>query len=135
MAIYVTSDTHFGHDREFIWKPRGCSSIREHDDWLNEQFASVLTEFDDLYILGAQENIVEVLNTKEDIITDKLFLNTNAFATNITPIENSNLIMVTNAMSGLYSVIDTELKEVIKTSPIDVPVRTIVITNKVRTIK
>jgi DNA-binding beta-propeller fold protein YncE len=90
---------------------------------------------DDLYILGAQENIVEVLNTKEDVITDKLFLNTNAFATNITPIENSNLIMVTNAMSGLYSVIDTELKEVIKTSPIDVPVRSIVITNKVRTIK
>ncbi len=90
---------------------------------------------DDLFILGAQENIVEVLNTKEDVITDKLFLNTNAFATNITPIENSNLIMITNAMSGLYSVIDTELKEVIKTSPIDVPVRTLVITNKVRTIK
>ena len=90
---------------------------------------------DDLFILGAQENLVEVLNTKEDIITDKLFLNTNAFATNITPIENSNLIMITNAMSGLYSVINTDLKEVVKTSPIDVPVRVLVITNKVRTIK
>ena len=90
---------------------------------------------DDLFILGAQENIVEVLNTKEDVITDKLFLNTNAFATNITPIENSNLIMVTNAMSGLYSVIDTDLKEVVKTSPIDVPVRAMTITNKVKTIK
>ena len=90
---------------------------------------------DDLYILGAQDNIVEILNTKEDIITDKLFLNTNAFATNITPIADSNLIMISNAMSGLYSVIDTDLKEVIKTSPIDVPVRAIVITNKVKTIK
>ena len=69
------------------------------------------------------------------MITDKLFLNTNAFATNITPIENSNLIMITNAMSGLYSVIDINLKEVVKTSPIDVPVRAIVITNKVKTIK
>lgn len=90
---------------------------------------------DDLFILGAQDNIVEVLNTTDDVITDKLFLNTNAFATKITPIDNSNLIMITNALSGLYSVIDTDLKEVIKTSPIDVPVRAMTITNKVRTIK
>lgn len=90
---------------------------------------------DDLFILCAQNNIVEVLNTKEDVITDKLYLNTNAFATNITPVANSNLIMVTNALSGLYSVVDTDLKEVIKTSPIDVPVRAIVVTNKVKTIK
>lgn len=89
----------------------------------------------ELFILGAQDNIVEVLNTQDDIVTDKLFLNTNAFATKITPIENSNLIMITNARSGLYSVIDTETKEIVKTSPIDVPVRTIVITNKVKTIK
>ena len=90
---------------------------------------------DDLFILCAQDNIVEVLNTKDDVITDKLYLNTNAFATNITPVANSNLIMITNALSGLYSVIDMDLKEVIKTSPIDVPVRTIVVTNKVKTIK
>ena len=89
----------------------------------------------ELYILGAQDNLVEILNTQEDVITDKFFLNTNAFATTITPIENSDLIMITNARSGLYSVIDTETKEIVKTSPIDVPVRTIVITNKVSTIK
>lgn len=90
---------------------------------------------DELFILGAQDNIVEVLNTQEDIVTDKLFLNTNAFATKITPIDNSNLIMITNAMSGLYSVIDTETKDIVKTSPLDVPVRTIVVTNRVKTIK
>ncbi len=64
----------------------------------------------ELYILGAGENLVEVLNTEEDVITDKLFLNTNAFATTITPIENSEMIMITNARSGLYSVIDTTTK-------------------------
>ncbi len=89
----------------------------------------------ELFILGAQDNIVEVLNTEDDTITDKLFLNTNAFATQMTPIDNSELIMVTNARSGLYSVIDTTLKEVVKTSPLDVPVRAIVITDKVKTIK
>lgn len=89
----------------------------------------------EIFILSAAENLVEVLNTEEDVITDKLFLNTNAFATNITPIENSELIMITNARSGLYSVIDTESKEIVKTSPLDVPVRSIVVTKKVKTIK
>ena len=89
---------------------------------------------DELFILGAQDNIVEVLNTKDDVITDKLYLNTNAFATNITPISD-NLIMITNALSGLYSVVDTDIKEIVKTSPLDVPVRAIVITNRVKTIK
>lgn len=90
---------------------------------------------DELYILGALDNLVEVLNTQEDAITDKLFLNTNAFATNITPIENTEMIMVTNARSGLYSVIDTATKEIVRTSPLDVPVRSIVITDKIKTIK
>jgi len=89
----------------------------------------------ELFILCAQDNILEVLDTTDDVITDKLFLNTNAFATNITPIANSNLIMITNALSGLYSVVDTDLKEVIKTSPLNVPVRAIVITDTVKTIK
>ena len=100
-----------------------------------EKPVDLFAKNNDLYILGAQDNIVEVLDTSEDLITDKLFLNTNAFATNITPIDNSNLIMITNALSGLYSVVDTETKEVVKTSPIDVPVRAIVVTNKVKTIK
>ena len=89
----------------------------------------------ELFILGAGENLVEVLNTEENVITDKLFLNTNAFATTITPIENSEMIMITNARSGLYSVIDTATKEIVRTSPLDVPVRSIVITDKVKTIK
>ncbi|MBP3820866.1 hypothetical protein J6G99_04385 [bacterium] len=89
----------------------------------------------DLYVLGAQDNIVEILDTTDDMITDKLFLNTESFATKITPIDNSELIMITNAKSGMYSVVDTQTKDIVKTSPLDVPVRAIVITNKVKTIK
>ncbi|MBR1424373.1 hypothetical protein IJ579_02280 [bacterium] len=89
----------------------------------------------ELYILGAKDNILEILDTEDDVVTDKLFLNTNAFATNITPIDNSDMIMITNARSGLYSVVDTIDKDIVKTSPLDVPVRAIVITDKVKTIK
>lgn len=90
---------------------------------------------DDLYILSANENIVEIMDTKEDLITDKLYLDTDSFATNITPIEATKLIIVTNAKAGMYSVIDTESKDIVKTSPLEVPVRSIVVTDKVKTIK
>ena len=90
---------------------------------------------DELYVLGAQDNIMEVLDTKDDVITDKLYLNTNSFATNITPIEDTSMIMVTNARPGMYSVVDTEYKDIVKTSPLNVPVRTIVVLDKVKTIK
>lgn len=89
----------------------------------------------DLYILGAAENILEVLNTDNDILTDIIYMDTNAFATNITPIDNTDLIMITNARSGLYSIVDTNAKEVVKTSPLNTPVRSIVVTDKVKTIK
>ena len=32
MAIYLTSDWHFGHDREFIWKARDYSSVEEMNE-------------------------------------------------------------------------------------------------------
>ena len=75
------------------------------------------------------------MDTKEDLITDKLYLDTDSFATNITPIEATKLIIVTNAKAGMYSVIDTESKDIVKTSPLEVPVRSIVVTDKVKTIK
>ena len=30
--IFVTSDLHFGHDREFIWKARGFNSVQEMNE-------------------------------------------------------------------------------------------------------
>lgn len=50
--IYFTSDLHFGHNREFIYKPRGFNSIIEHDVELIKRWNEVVTENDQVYILG-----------------------------------------------------------------------------------
>jgi len=50
--IFVTSDTHFGHDREFLYKPRGFNSIEEHDEAIIERWNSVVDKDDDVYLLG-----------------------------------------------------------------------------------
>jgi len=50
--IYLTSDLHFNHSREFIYKPRGFNSIEEMNDAIITNFNEVVTPDDDVYILG-----------------------------------------------------------------------------------
>ena len=50
--IYLTSDFHFGHNRDFLYQPRGFASIEEHDEVVIERFNSVVREEDEAIILG-----------------------------------------------------------------------------------
>ena len=50
--IFITSDTHFGHDREFIWGPRGFTNHVDHDNKIIENWNSVIQPDDIVYHLG-----------------------------------------------------------------------------------
>lgn len=50
--IYCSSDYHFLHDREFIYKPRGFTSIEEMDNEIIKRHNSIITQEDDVYLLG-----------------------------------------------------------------------------------
>lgn len=50
--IYLSSDFHFGHSREFLYKPRGFESIEEHDNRIIENWNSIVASDDICYILG-----------------------------------------------------------------------------------
>lgn len=50
--IFVTSDMHFGHDREFIWKARGFTSIQEMNEAYVRKWNETITIEDDVYVLG-----------------------------------------------------------------------------------
>lgn len=50
--ILFSSDLHFGHDRAFLYQPRGFETIEEHDAELIRRFNRVVDYNDDLYILG-----------------------------------------------------------------------------------
>lgn len=49
--IFVTSDLHLGHDREFIWGARGYKDVYEMNEKQIENFNSVVTD-DEVWILG-----------------------------------------------------------------------------------
>lgn len=50
--IWVTSDWHFNHDREFIWKARGFSSVQEMNEEIVKRHNSVVAPNDVVYVLG-----------------------------------------------------------------------------------
>lgn len=50
--IWITSDLHFGHDREFIWKARGFNSVEEMNETIVQKWNETVSAEDDVYILG-----------------------------------------------------------------------------------
>lgn len=52
MSIYVTSDTHFAHDKEFLWGPRGFAHQWDMNDAIVSNWNNLITEEDDVYLLG-----------------------------------------------------------------------------------
>ena len=48
--IWLTSDLHFNHDKDFIWKARGFNSVEEHDEAIIEYWNSIV-ECGDLVIV------------------------------------------------------------------------------------
>lgn len=50
--IFITSDTHFGHDREFLYGPRGFKSVQEADAEIIRRWNEVVGPEDTVYHLG-----------------------------------------------------------------------------------
>ena len=50
--IFLTSDTHFGHDREFLWGPRGFTNSQEHDEAIIKNWNEVVGPNDIVYHMG-----------------------------------------------------------------------------------
>ena len=50
--IYLTSDTHFCHNKDFLYEPRGFQSIEEHDEAIVKNWNNIITPDDEVYHLG-----------------------------------------------------------------------------------
>ena len=52
MAIWLTSDWHFNHDREFIWEARGFDSVEQMNEWIVFHHNKLVQPDDHVYVLG-----------------------------------------------------------------------------------
>lgn len=50
--IWLSSDYHFQHDREFIYKPRGFNSVDEMNNTIIINHNNIVDNYDEVYLLG-----------------------------------------------------------------------------------
>ena len=50
--LFFTSDLHFGHNKEFLYRPRGFDNIFMHDATIISNWNGVVKPADDIFILG-----------------------------------------------------------------------------------
>lgn len=124
--VYITSRT---KNRLAIVDYDTIGLIAEID--IVEKPIDMLAEGDNLFILGATQNVIQVLDVQTDIITDTIYLNTNGFSTKISKIDGTDLALITDTKAGMYSVLNLKTKQIIKTNPLETPVSSIVVIDKV----
>ena len=127
--IYVTSRT---KNRIAIIDYNTVGLIVEME--ICEKPVDMQTFHNRVYVLGAGDNSVQVIDAKTVQITDSISLNTNGFSTKISWIEGTNIALITDTKASLYTVFDLGMNRVIKTIPIDIPANAIVVTDKIRKI-
>lgn len=127
--VYVTSRT---KNRIAIIDYETVGLIVEME--ICEKPVDMLTFHNRIYVLGAGDNSIQVIDAKTDAITESIYLNTNGFSTKISWIEGTNIALITDTKASLYTVFDLGTNKVIKTIPIDIPANSIVVTEKVKKI-
>lgn len=50
--VFVTSDLHFCHDREFVWGARGYTNINKMNEAQVRKWNEVVSDEDDVWVLG-----------------------------------------------------------------------------------
>jgi len=127
--IYVTSRT---KNRLAIIDYATLGFIKEVE--IEAKPIDMLVYKDNLFVLSAQNNILQVFDTFTDELISTIYLNTNGFSTKIYQIKNTNIALVTDTKTDKYSVVDLDKKLVIKTNMLQIPVSSIVVVNKVKKI-
>lgn len=95
----------------------------------------MLTYKDKVFILSAGDNVIQIADVTTDKIIEQIDLQTDGFSTRIYRIDDSNLAIVTDSKSSIYSIINLDTHDIIATNPLDIPVSSITVSNKVKKIK
>ncbi len=127
--IYITSRT---KNRLAIIDYKTIGFIGETD--ITEKPIDMLVWHDKLYILGAVNNEICVIDTKNDQLTDVIKLGTNGFSTKIFRIDDTNLAIVTDTKAKKYTILDLGMKKIVKTNSVEIPINSIVVVDNVKKI-
>ncbi len=84
-----------------------------------------------LYVLGAQNNVIQKINTDNGNIIGTIDIGTGGFSSGFHMIDKTNYAVVTDLKNNMYSIIDLAKGKLIKSYSVNVPIKDVIITNKV----
>ena len=94
---------------------------------------SMVTHNDTLYILGAQNNEIEIININNLNNAGIIKLSTGGFSFGFHPMSDSeNLYIVTDIKTNKYSIVDLSNGKLIKTYSVNIPIKDVIITDRVQ---
>ena len=97
---------------------------------VNEKPIDLIVYKNNLYILSASTNTIQILDTFRDEFVGEIKLNTQGFSTKICNIDN--IAIVTDALTNQYSIVNLNTNKLIQNNPIDLPVSKIIIVPEIR---
>ena len=99
-----------------------------------EKPVDMISYKDYLYVLGAGNKTIDIIDTNVDQRINYIELPANEFPTRLIQVDDSNILLVTDAKSDIYSIIDMDKQVVIKTNKLDIPVNTLYVANSFKKI-
>lgn len=85
-----------------------------------------------LYILGAQYNKIQKVDLNNCKVINNIDLNTEGFTTGFSLIENTNIGVVTDIKKNIFSLINLEEGKLLKSYALNIPMKNVIITEKVK---
>ena len=85
-----------------------------------------------IYVLGAQNNKLQKIDAESGNVLQTIDLGTGGFSTGFNKISGTNLAVITDIKENKYSILDLEKSKVIKTYAMNIPIKEVVITDKVK---
>lgn len=85
-----------------------------------------------LYILGSQNNRVQKINIENGKVLDTIELATEGFSTGFNKIQGTDLAVITDIKKNKYTILDLSKGKVLKTYSVNVPIKDIIITDRVK---
>ena len=85
-----------------------------------------------LYVLGAQNNKLQKIDAENGKVIQTIDIETTGFSTGFNKITGTNLAVITDIKENKYTIIDLEKGKVLKTYALNIPVKEVIITNKVK---
>lgn len=87
---------------------------------------------ENLYVLGAQNNRLQRIDAATGKVLDTIDLNTSGFSTGFNIIPDTNLGVITDIKTNKYTIVDLSKGKILKTYSVNVPIKDIIIANKVK---